>query len=341
MRGLRSHIGTLGDDRPSGFAGGHALECESSALTPTTDDRLMPHAASTTPHVIAGLDAVVDEHLSWFVRWHRALFFPLHAEQTDPAALVPVAFLAWVREAKQGTLLHQPAVDRLINLHEQLHRQARQLLDAARRGEAPEHGPYLAAIERFEDFLLQCRRFERAVHVAGSGIDPLTGLRNRTGLMDELARETARFHRTGRPFCLAMCDLDRFKAVNDTYGHEAGDRALVATARAVNRGIRMTDEAFRLGGEEILILLKETDAKEALPVVERLRTDLANQPIPLADGKTLRITASFGLAESQFGLDPDALLERADQALYAAKNGGRNQVQHWRQAGGPPPAGLI
>lgn len=279
---------------------------------------------------IDGLSAVVDEHLRWLTQWHRAALFGRHGGLPGPeAAPPPPGFAAWVKRVKAGSVAHQPAIDRLAQLHDQLHRMGRLTLMRAAEGDPPNYDAYNAVMERFEEFIQQCRRIERALSVAGSGIDPLTGLRNRTGLVEEVARELTRYKRTGQPFCVALCDLDKFKSVNDTYGHEAGDRVLVAAAGSLNCGIRAMDEAFRMGGEEILILLKETALPEAMAVLDRLRADLAATPVQLADGQVLRVTASFGAAESAADLTADQLVDRADQALYAAKHGGRNRVEAW------------
>lgn len=285
------------------------------------------HAASTT---IAGLSAVVDEHLRWLTQWHRAALFPRQGRCSGPeAAPEPPGFAAWIRQVKSGSVAHQPAFDRLVQLHDQLHRMGRLLLMRAAEGDPPDYRSYDAVLERFDEFIQQCRRIEKALSVAGSGIDPLTGLRNRTGLAEEVSRELARFARTGQPFCVALCDLDKFKSVNDTYGHEAGDRVLVAASSCLNSGIRAMDEAFRMGGEEILILLKDTALPEALAVLDRLRADLAATPVHLADGQVLHVTASFGAAEAAAGINADQLVDRADQALYAAKHAGRNRVEAW------------
>lgn len=280
-----------------------------------------------------GLSLVIDEHMRWLTQWHRAAFFGRETGMRGADAVpMPQSFIKWMREAKAQALTPQPAVERLIALHEQLHRLARLMLVRVAADETLSLAAYEAVLDRYEEFIGLCRRFERAMSMAGSGIDPLTGLRNRTGLMEELGRETSRLRRSGRPFCLALCDLDRFKSVNDTYGHDAGDRVLMAASACIGSGIRDMDEAFRLGGEEILILLKDADLGQALGVLERLRTDLAAQVVQLADGRSLQVTASFGLAEAHPDLEPEQLIERADQALYAAKHGGRNRVEAWKLA---------
>ncbi|TWB38091.1 diguanylate cyclase [Nitrospirillum pindoramense] len=278
----------------------------------------------------AGLAGVVDEHLRWIGQWHRAAFF----NQGDGVVLpVPTAFPAWVRGASGSELADQPAIDRLISLHDQMHRMARLVHMRACEGQPPSLAAYEAVIEKFDEFMGLLRRVERAFSVAGSGIDPLTGLRNRTGLREEMEREANRYRRTGRPFCVALCDLDKFKSVNDTYGHEAGDRVLMAAAGAINRGIRSFDEAFRLGGEEILILLKDATVMDGYAVVERLRQDMEALPVAIGGGRTIHFTASFGLAEAQPDGDPEDLVAEADAALYTAKHQGRNRVV---SAGAPP-----
>lgn len=292
-----------------------------------------PASGSNASAIVAGLSGVVDEHLRWLTQWHKAALFTRDSGLSGPdAAPEPKGFAAWAGRVKHGSMAHQPAFDRLVQLHDQLHRMGRLTLMRAAEGDAPDYATYKAVLEKFEEFIQQCRRIERALSVAGSGIDPLTGLRNRTGLSEEVSRELARFARTGQPFCVALCDLDKFKSVNDTYGHEAGDRVLVAAAGCLTRGIRAIDEAFRMGGEEILILLKETHLAEALVVLERLRADLAATPVQLADGQVLHVTASFGAAEVMGEISVDALVDRADQALYAAKHGGRNRVEAWKDA---------
>lgn len=272
-----------------------------------------------------GLATVVDEHLHWIGQWHRAVFF--HDGDAGNGTLpAPLAFAAWVRQASGSDLAGQPAIDRLITLHEQLHRMALLVQMRARDGQPPTRPAYEAVIEKYDEFMTRLRRIERAFSVAGSGIDPLTGLRNRTGLHEELDREANRLRRTGRAFCVALCDLDKFKLVNDTHGHDVGDRVLVAVAGAVNQGIRSFDEAFRMGGEEILILLKDAEMEEGYAVVERLRHDIAALEIAIGGGRTLGVTASFGVAQAAEGGDPDDLVVQADAALYEAKHAGRNRV---------------
>ncbi len=164
--------------------------------------------------------------------------------------------------------------------------------------------------------------------------DPLTGIANRRTLFEEADREIRRCLRRGRPLAFALLDVDRFKDVNDGFGHDAGDRILRELARILAEGLRSEDLVGRLGGEEFGLLLPETDLPGAFLTMERLRSAVEETPFALhgegsgdAPPETIRITVSLGLAllaPAEAGFEP--LYRRADQALYRAKSLGRNRV---------------
>ena len=153
--------------------------------------------------------------------------------------------------------------------------------------------------------------------------DHLTGLANRRRFERQLEREVARTKRFTHPFCLLMLDVDHFKAVNDTHGHDGGDEALRRLGHVLQTGTRGVDTAARIGGEEFAIILTETDFAHGLEVAERLRKTISEMDMPEAGC----ITVSIGLAE--FGepvSDGRELYAAADAALYEAKRQGRNRV---------------
>ncbi|BBC71892.1 GGDEF domain-containing protein [Altererythrobacter sp. B11] len=153
--------------------------------------------------------------------------------------------------------------------------------------------------------------------------DFLTGILTRRALLQEAEREVTRFTRYARPGALAIFDIDHFKAINDRFGHPAGDAVLVAVAAACAPVLRAGDALGRLGGEEFGLLLPETGAADALGVAERFRA--AIETLRLPDHPGIRVTASFGIAPLQAGCEAAEWLERADRELYRAKHGGRNQ----------------
>lgn len=194
----------------------------------------------------------------------------------------------------------------------------------------PFSGPVLVAkVERG----IQQRKLEKALEEKladaekRARIDLLTQLGNRQ-LFDERLRDEAAFakrHRTA--FCLALLDIDHFKSVNDTLGHEAGDLALKHFAKLTAATIRQGDSAFRYGGEEFVVLLRSSDATAGRAAMERLRTALELLPVKLPDGTSRHITFSSGVAvaDEKNGFAAEGLLARADDALYRAKDSGRNR----------------
>lgn len=162
-----------------------------------------------------------------------------------------------------------------------------------------------------------------------SRTDPLTGLYNFRHLLSELDREMERTRRTGLPTGLIMLDLDHFKQVNDTYGHQFGDAVLRWVSRLLKDNIRRLDIPCRYGGEEFALILPGTSLPRALKLAERLRRALSEAGLDLED-QTLRITASFGVDvyEPHEDLSAMAFLERADRYLLEAKAQGRNLIWH-------------
>ncbi len=157
-------------------------------------------------------------------------------------------------------------------------------------------------------------------------IDDLTELYNRRAFFERGRRLLERCRQSGQPAALVLFDLDHFKAINDTYGHEAGDRVLTAVAERCRRVLRPGDLLARLGGEEFAVLLPDTGRIAAVRIAERLRRVIAETGIPVRD-RELRVTASLGVAvpeNAPGGLDP--LLAAADRALYRAKGKGRDRV---------------
>jgi diguanylate cyclase len=154
--------------------------------------------------------------------------------------------------------------------------------------------------------------------------DPLTGLANRRALERWLASHWPRVE-LGQPLALVLLDLDHFKKINDTLGHDTGDLVLQAVADLLRAQCRATDLAVRYGGEEFLLAMADSDAAAATPLAERLRELIASQEWSrLAPG--LDVSSSFGVADASEALDAQALLTLADRRLYAAKFGGRNRV---------------
>lgn len=165
------------------------------------------------------------------------------------------------------------------------------------------------------------RRAEQAART-----DPLTGAPNRRHIVESGEAGLQRTRKAGRPFSVALIDLDRFKQINDTFGHDAGDAVLRAFAAHCQKSIRQADLFGRFGGEEFVLALPDVDAGATTATLDRLRRQL--EPLALGPAEVLRYGFSAGIAQASHDDDFDALVKRADRALYRAKaNGrGRNEI---------------
>jgi diguanylate cyclase (GGDEF)-like protein len=157
-------------------------------------------------------------------------------------------------------------------------------------------------------------------------IDQLTGLANRRSLEESLQEELSRAQRFDDNLCLVLADLDRFKAINDRYGHPTGDHALRVFAQTLKEVVREVDSAGRWGGEEFALILPGTDSAGGVALAERVRTALAAREIRSTAGELVPLTASFGVASYPRSRDLSSLVAAADEALYCAKRDGRNRV---------------
>ncbi|MDO8694725.1 MAG: GGDEF domain-containing protein [Sheuella sp.] len=172
-----------------------------------------------------------------------------------------------------------------------------------------------------------------------SQLDPLTQCQSRTEILFRIHEEIKRSERNNRPFALMEMDIDHFKDVNDKYGHDIGDQVLISLSRNTKDVIRTIDSVGRIGGEEFLILLPETDSKQATEAAERLRAQIANVTHANCASNDVRITISIGVTVFYPDKYPQMLtdeisteiIKQADMAMYQAKNAGRNRVAMWSQ----------
>ncbi len=221
--------------------------------------------------------------------------------------------------------------------------------EGAREGETEAEGPHEVTLHRADGTTLPVEVRRRAFHYRGrlvhayaiqditerkeaearlkhlASVDSLTGCLNRGAFFEAADREFERHQRHGHPIAAVMVDADHFKALNDTWGHQAGDTVLVALARRIRDSVRANDVVGRYGGEEFAILLPDTDMEGARELAERLRRTVAAAPVH--HGETaLHCTVSVGCAGATHLQDMDSLLNRADDALYRAKAAGRDRT---------------
>lgn len=173
--------------------------------------------------------------------------------------------------------------------------------------------------------------------------DPLTGLYNRRYAMPHIERMSERAVQQNRTYAVLLADLDHFKRINDQWGHGAGDQVLIELSRRLMSNLRAADLVARIGGEEFMIAMPDADRDAALRTANRLCQVMANRPVILPNGAETVVTLSIGVAmrDSQAVETSEALLHRADRALYCAKNAGRNRVAlAATEVAGPPAAAI-
>ncbi|HFG1561866.1 MULTISPECIES: GGDEF domain-containing protein [Alteromonadales] len=180
-------------------------------------------------------------------------------------------------------------------------------------------------MKRFDVLL---NRLDLGLTASLTDVDGLTGLLNRAAFERTVKRHQAHSSRSGETLSLALIDADHFKEVNDTYGHNFGDYVLEELADCFEDNIRPLDSVFRYGGEEFLVLLPSTNLEQAEHVMNRLREAVAKMSIS-NDGVSITQTVSIGVASLGCSEEPDEAIERVDQALYKAKETGRNKVVLW------------
>lgn len=169
---------------------------------------------------------------------------------------------------------------------------------------------------------LKALEIEKTEYEKSSKEDPLTGCLNRAGFSSILMREQENLVKNDSPVSFVILDIDHFKHINDQYGHSVGDEVLVYLCKLIQSKIRNTDALVRWGGEEFVILCSDTPIQNAQFLAEKLRMAIENTQLI----KQQQVTCSFGIAEMVAGEDPKRLFERADKALYASKENGRNRV---------------
>ncbi len=181
-------------------------------------------------------------------------------------------------------------------------------------------------LDQAEDRLREQVRLVES-HAAEARTDALTLVGNRRAFEDEIARCLADFRGSGKPFTLAMIDLDKFKRLNDTYGHQAGDEVLRGAGRVLRRVLRESESIARYGGEEFTVLFNRSTAADVQRALTRLRKAIARTDFR-GPGNKLKLTISIGAAQAEGDETREKIIERADAALYASKEAGRNCV-HW------------
>ncbi|WP_316189558.1 diguanylate cyclase [Bradyrhizobium sp. SZCCHNS1054] len=289
------------------------------------------------------LEQAAYNHEQWAEMIYGTLICRLTPDQRDIGddAHRMCRFGQWYYKDGMTELEHHPGVAEIGLEHERMHQHAARLLRASVSGDRIEIGDFERFVTAVKRLRLELATVQRELADALFNLDPLTGTRSRTSMLTSLREQRELVKRGVQPCALAMMDLDHFKAINDKYGHAAGDKVLIGFARHIIMHLRPYDKIFRFGGEEFLIFMPDADLKAGHDIVDRLREELGSLRFDANGKEIFQVTVSFGLTL----LDPDIPVEqsidRADNALYVAKAMGRNRVIAWNDSMSASPAASV
>lgn len=277
------------------------------------------------------LEVIIAAHLAWFKHINRTLVCASQVNKADLAedAHLRSPFGQWYYSRESSPLEESLDYQELGTTQQAMHAATRLALLDILDGRRPPPGLYDQCIDLALRLNTTLRRMQLEIIGELLTTDSLTGCATRRGMLVRLREEHERAMRIQRPCCLCLLDFDHFKRVNDEHGHPAGDAVLRQGMKFIAGALRKYDSIYRYGGEEFLICLPGTPIKDAALVVERIREGLERQPIRLADGSLMHVTASFGMAEMQPKLPVEETIANADMALIQAKENGRNRVELW------------
>lgn len=279
---------------------------------------------------ITPLDQALYNHEQWFNDLIRTLVCHLSPDQRDlsPTSFKECRFGQWYDSVQSEALSKHQGFIAIGYAHQQMHGLATQLLLANQTSNVVplDYDSFANSLTRLR---LEIYTLKRELEDLLYNSDPLTKALNRINMLPILREQQELVRRNTQEGCLVMMDLDNFKTVNDTYGHAAGDKILVESAHLIMKNLRPYDKIFRYGGEEFVICMPHTTSTTMLDIVERIRLELEQNNIDIGGGKKSHITASFGVTMLDPSLPVEQSLDRADKAMYAAKQAGRNCVKLW------------
>lgn len=241
-------------------------------------------------------------------------------------------FGQWYYEIGSPILERHPGFNAIGIEHERMHHYATNLLRSSMDDEKIQIHSYEHFVTARKRLMLETGTLLREMQEALYNLDPLTGATSRIGMLIQLREQHELVKREVHSCVVAMMDLDRFKIVNDKYGHMIGDKVLINIASLVMAHLRPYDKIFRHGGEEFLISLPNTDVETGYKIIDRLREDLGSLSHDANGNAPFHVAVSFGLTLLAADIPVEQSIYRAEKALYVAKEMGRNRAVIWDES---------
>ncbi len=281
--------------------------------------------------IVQELGKALDAHREWTGKFRNML---VCRTKPTPSLLKPTShkktiFGRWYYGTVNQHLRVHPDFAIVGKNSKIMHNLARKLAQTVLDKKKIKPSLYNSFVKSVDNFRLSVRTLLSEAWDYLRFTDPLTGVMTRTAMKARLEEEKERSRRNHQLCCIGIMDLDKFKIINDTYGHQAGDTILSSVAKYVNNHLRDYDQIFRYGGEEFLLLLPNSSLNTVTRVLNRLRQGINKTTTTIESGEKISISASFGISELQTEQPTKVSIEQADKALFEAKNAGRNKVCVW------------
>ena len=279
--------------------------------------------------ILTQVNQAIFEHSKWHSAFIRSIICKLPENEINvlPISHASCNFGIWFHSEQNLVPRTHPKYISIDQKHKTMHEIAAKLLIEFREKGSVSVSNYDKFSYALEKFLSELTEFEREIENLLYQHDSLTGANTRLGLLPALKEHQELMKRDPQSHCcIVMMDFDKFKDVNDTYGHASGDKVLTTIIHYVTEQLRPYDSIYRYGGEEFVILMQQTDLDTGYNIVERLRKEIASLSIKVASGEFIHMTASFGVVELDAESSAEKYIELADIAMYEAKAAGRNCV---------------
>lgn len=278
--------------------------------------------------IVIQLDQALYNHNQWYNLLIRSLVCRLPADKhdLDNNAHRECRFGQWYYGTTMQFLLNHPGFAAIGNSHQRMHQLATNLLQSASSHSQIAPIDYDQFANQLDQMRLEIYTLKNELEFYLYNRDALTGALTRVSMLSTLREQQEVTKRQQQSCSIAMVDIDLFKSINDTYGHEAGDKVLAEVAKFINSNLRPYDKLFRFGGEEFLVCLPFTTIEQSKEIMERILTGVRDLTISIDNEKQINCTISIGLSHLIENSPVEVSIENADKAVYAAKSKGRNQL---------------
>jgi len=277
------------------------------------------------------LDQAIQLHTEWLCTLHEAMIcrVPVPDDITRENAHRLCALGRWYYSEASELLAEYPEFHAIEEIHRVMHDQARDVASRYQDAQLIPGEQYRTFIKSQQNLVSLLQSLKEKLLISLHSFDDLTGAVRREAFTVLTSKVHAEAERNNDPYTVAMCDIDKFKEINDAYGHLAGDKVLQVLGQQMIRNVREMDSICRYGGEEFLLVLPQTKLDGAQVILEKIRVLLEKTSVEIEPGCTVSVTVSIGMSVWRPGLGFEQVVRKADEALYDAKGQGRNRVCQW------------